>query len=236
MKRGNINMKIGLIGAMEAEIDAYRKSITNLKVKKNNIFTFYTGKFHGHEIVLLKSGVGKVFSAMISQHLIDKFNVKMILFTGVGGSLNKKLEIGDVVVGVDSVHHDFDATALGFPRGNISYTNYRFFKAEEKLVKLALQANVGKHKIIAGRILTGDQFMTKKEKQKNKYLVEELKGDCIEMEGAAVAQVCNVNNIPHLIIRTVSDKANGTAVKDYNQFTPLVAENSFKIVEYLVKK
>jgi adenosylhomocysteine nucleosidase len=229
-------MKIGIIGAMDAEIEAYRKNIKNLKVHKNKIFTFYTGKFHNHEIVLVKSGVGKVFASMICQHLIDKFGIKMVLFTGVGGSLNRSLKIGDVVVGKDSVHHDFDATALGFPRGNISYTDYRFFKADDKLVKSALKTKIDGHKIISGRILTGDQFMTQKEKRKNKYLVNELKGDCIEMEGAAVAQVCCINNIPHLIIRTVSDKANGTAVKDYNEFFPLVAENSFKIVDWIVKK
>ncbi len=226
-------MRIGIIGAMDAEIVIYKKAIKNLKIHKNKIFTFYTGKFHNHEIVLVKSGVGKVFASMICQHLIDKFNVSMVLFTGVGGSLNPSLKIGDVVVSVDSAHHDFDATALGFSRGNISYTRYRFFPADKKLVKLALTAPV-EHKIIAGRILTGDQFMTQKEKRKNKYLVEELKGDCIEMEGAAVAQVCCVNEIPHLIIRTVSDQANGTAVKDYNKFFPVVAENSFKIVDWIV--
>ena len=220
---------------MDAEILAYRKAIKNLKVHKNKIFTFYTGRFHSHDVVLVKSGVGKVFATMICQHLIDKFNVKMVLFTGVGGSLNKTLEIGDVVASVDSVHHDFDAVALGFPRGNISYTKYRFFPADKKLLKLALSAPV-EHKIIAGRILTGDQFMTQKEKLKNKYLVEELKGDCIEMEGAAVGQVCHVNGIKHLIIRTVSDQANGTAVQDYNKFFPVVAENSFKIVDWIVSK
>ena len=82
--------------------------------------------------------------------------------------------------------------------------------------------------------MTGDQFLTHKEKQEYRYLTEELKGDCVEMEGAAVAQVCVINEIPHLIVRTVSDKADGTAVQDYNQFFPIVANNSFKIVEFVV--
>lgn len=227
-------MNIGIIGAMDEEIKMYKEHLTDKKEIKYKTLTFYTGKLQGKEVVVVKSGVGKVFAAMICQYLIDRFNVNLVLFTGVGGSLNPTLEIGDVVVSVDSVHHDFDAMALGFSRGNISYTKYRFFKADTRLVELALKAKVGKHKVIAGRILTGDQFLTHKEKQEHKYLTKELKGDCVEMEGAAVAQVCVINEIPHLIVRTMSDKADGTAVEDYNRFFPVVAHNSFKIVEWVV--
>ena len=228
-------MKIGLIGAMDDEIKMYKEHLTERKEVTYKAMAFYIGKLQEKDVVVVKSGVGKVFAAMICQYLIDRFKVNMVLFTGVGGSLNPALEIGDVVVSVDSVHHDFDAVALGFPRGNISYTDYRFFKAEKKLVDLALKAKVGQHKVIAGRILTGDQFLTHKEKQEYKYLTEELKGDCVEMEGAAVAQVCVINEIPHLIVRTISDKADGTAVEDYNKFTPMVAHNSFKIVEWVLE-
>mgnify|MGYP001584314572 FL=1 len=219
-------MIIGIIGAMDDEIKMYKEHLTNMKEVHYKTLTFYTGKLQGKDVVVVKSGVGKVFAAMICQYLIDRFNVTTVLFTGVGGSLNPTLEIGDVVVSRDSVHHDFDAIALGFPRGNIAYTQYRFFKADTRLIELALKAKVGEHKVIAGRILTGDQFLTHKEKQEHTYLVEELKGDCVEMEGAAVAQVCVINEIPHLIVRTVSDKADGTAVEDYNTFTPIVAHNS----------
>ena len=228
-------MVIGIIGAMDEEIDAYRKHLSNLKEESWKIFTFYKGKLNGNDVVVVKSGVGKVFAAMICQILIDKYKVDTILFTGVAGALNKKLEIGDVVVSVDSVHHDFNAVPLGFKRGQISYTNYRFFGAEKKLVDLALKVDISPHKIIKGRVLTGDQFFTQSERKKHKYLTEELCGDCIEMEGAAVAQVCNINQIPHLIVRTVSDKANGTAVKDYKKFKAVVASNSFKVVEGIIK-
>ncbi|MBI2151486.1 5'-methylthioadenosine/adenosylhomocysteine nucleosidase [Candidatus Woesearchaeota archaeon] len=219
---------------MDTEIAMYKEHLTQIKEVYYKTLIFYTGKLHGKEVVVVKSGVGKVFAAMICQYLIDRFKVGMVLFTGVGGSLNLKLEIGDVVVSSDSVHHDFDATALGFPRGKVSYSKYRFFKADEKLVKLALQAKLAKGRIIKGRILTGDQFLTHKEKKKNKYLIEELRGDCIEMEGAAIAQVCVINEIPHLIVRTISDKADGTAVEDYNNFFPVVAKNSFEIVNWVI--
>ena len=198
-------------------------------------FTLYKGKFNNKNVVLVKSGVGKTFASMICQRLIDKFNIKTVLFTGVGGSLNKELDIGDVVISEDSVYHDFDATKLGFKLGQISYTNYRFFKADKTLLKLALKANINNHKIIKGRILTGDQFFTLREKIAKKYLTKELKGDCIEMEGAAIAQVCTLNKIPHLIIRSMSDKANKSAVQDYNKFTKIVAHNSFAIIDHILK-
>lgn len=228
-------MVIGIIGAMDEEITVYLENIKNKKEQKWNDFLFYEGLLNNKKIVLVKSGVGKVFSAMICQKLIDNYDIDQIIFTGVGGSLNNNLEIGDVIVSTDSCHHDFDAQPLGFKRGQISYTDYRFFKSDEKLLKIALNAKLEGHKITKGRILTGDQFMTHKDKADKKYLYDELKGDCIEMEGASVAQVCSVNKIPHIIIRSVSDKADGTAVADYDKFRFIVAKNSFKIVDYILK-
>jgi len=229
-------MVIGIIGAMDEEVAVYLYHLQNKKTKKWNIFTFYEGKMYGKDVVIVKSGVGKVFAAMVSQKLIDAYNVESVIFTGVGGSLNNELAIGDVVVSVDSCHHDFDAQPLGFKRGQISYTDYRFFKADGKLLKLALSAKLDGHKILKGRILTGDQFMTHKDKEEKRYLHEELEGDCVEMEGAAVAQVCHMNTIPHVIIRSVSDKADGSAVADYDKFRFIVAENSFKIVDHMLRK
>lgn len=230
-----MNTKIGIIGAMDDEISMYIDHIRDMKENKWKIFTFYEGKFNDRDVVLVKSGVGKVFAAMICQYLIDHYRVGMVLFTGVGGSLNKTLRIGDVVVSTDAAHHDFDATELGFKRGQISYTDYRFFPADDRLVNLALTADIPGHKIIKGRILTGDQFFSKRERKKHKYLYDELQGDCIEMEGAAVAQVCNMNEIPYLVIRTMSDNADDNAVIDYNTFKSIVAHNSFRIVEHIVK-
>jgi len=226
---------IGIIGAMDEEIEAYKRQIPELEETKWKIFTFYTGKFHDQDVVIVKSGVGKVFAAMVCQYMIDTYHVDTVLFTGVGGSLNPTLNIGDVVVSTDSVHHDFNATPLGFERGQISYTDYRYFEADRRLVDLALETVIEGKKIIAGRILTGDQFFTQADKESHDYLRTELQGDCIEMEGAAVAQVCHINEIQHLIVRTVSDKADGTAVEDYNTFRFTVAENSYKVVERVVR-
>ena len=222
------------MGAMDEEIESYLRHLKDRKETEWKIFRFYTGKLWEKDVVIIKTGVGKVFSAMICQHLIDKYNVELVLFTGVGGALNKQLNIGDVVVSIDSVHHDMDVKSLGFERGRIPYTNYRFFKAERQLVEKALKADLSPNKIIRGRILTGEQFFTHADKDDKKYLTEELKGDCIEMEGAAVAQVCVVNEIPHIIIRTITDSANGDAFEDFTRFKPIVASNSFKVVEKIL--
>ncbi len=129
-----------------------------------------------------------------------------------------------------------DVQALGFSRGTIPYTDYRVFAADDKLRTIASEVRLSRKKIMEGRILTGDQFMTEKETKRRKYLTEDLKGDAIEMEGGAVAMVCTLNRVPFLVVRTISDKADGTAPKDFNRFMPVVAKNSFKVVSSLVRK
>lgn len=233
--------KIGIIGAMDEEIATYLQHLKKTKTKEYYSFTFYEGTLNNQSVVIVKSGVGKVFAAMITQYLIDTFKVKTILFTGVAGALNKNIQIGDLVIGKDSMYHDFDATALGFQRGKISYTNLRIFPANKELLKSALNTKLDKNnffsgRIITGRILTGDQFFTQSQRNKHNYFTAELHGDCIEMEGAAVAHVCTINNIPHLIIRTISDQADGKAVQDYNRFKSVVAQNSFAIINKLISE
>jgi adenosylhomocysteine nucleosidase len=227
--------RIGIIGAMDAEIEEYLKHLSGKKEITWQIFKFYLGKINGRNVVIVKSGVGKVFAAMICQKLIDEFNVGKIIFSGVAGALNEKLNILDIVVAKDLISHDMDATAMGFKRGEIPYSGLRFFDCSNELKKIALGAKIDDNKIIEGRILTGDQFFSNKDRKKNKYLTKELEGDAIEMEGAAVAQVCTVNNIPFLVIRSISDRANDKAAGDFTSFINLAAKNSFKIVEYILK-
>jgi len=223
-----------IIGALDAEIKEYLKHLKKLKKNTYGKSIFYEGQFCGKNVVIAKSGVGKVFAAMTTQKLINNYNLKSVILTGVGGGLNKKLKIGDIVVGKDCVQHDLDVIELNFPRGTIPYTNYRFFKTDPKLRSLAL-ATPTKHIIYEGRVLTGDQFLTKKQIKKYNYLIDELKGDIIEMEGAAVGQVCFLNNIPFLIIRTVSDKADSKASINFNKFLPEVVNNSFHVVSHILK-
>jgi 5'-methylthioadenosine/S-adenosylhomocysteine nucleosidase len=227
---------IGIIGALDEEINAFLDHLENKKETKWNGFTFFEGEILGKKVVLVKSGIGKVFASLVCQKLIDTYAPEKIIFTGVAGSLNNELEIGDVVVGKDAVQHDLDGAYLGAKLGQIPYTDYRFFKADEKLVKIALEAIPEGHKIISGRVLTGDQFITQKEKSEKQKIFEELEGDCIEMEGASVGQVCTINNIPFVIIRSISDKADGSDARDFDKFKHIAAENSSKVVLRILEK
>ncbi len=220
---------------MDTEIDEFQKYAQVSNEIVWNEFKFREARLLDKNIVIVKSGVGKVFAAMICERLIDEFNPTAVIFTGVGGALNKELEIGDVVVSRDCIQHDLDAEALGFPRGEIPFTKHRIFTADKHLRKYALLTKIQERKIIEGRILTGDQFITKKEMQNHRYLIDELKGDAIDMEGGSIAQVCTINKIPFIIIRTMSDKANGDAVQDFNKFAVEVAKNSYKVVSSVLK-
>ncbi len=223
------------MGALDAEIDEYIKLLENQKIKKWREFIFYEGLFCGKNIVIVKSGMGKVLAALTTQKLIDTYYPEVVIFTGVAGGLNIKHNIGDVIVAKDCIQHDFDARELGSARGAIPYTDYRFFETDQYLRTLALSAKLPQT-IHEGRVLTGDCFLTKKEINENNYLTEELRGDVVEMEGASVGQVCTVNKVPFLIIRTISDKANEEASIDFNKFLPLVAKNSFHLVSHILNE
>ena len=228
------NDLIVLIGALDAEINEYVKHLRNTVVHHWKEFTFYEGVLEGKSVVICKSGVGKVFAAVVTQKLIDVYQPSCVLFTGVAGGLSSKLQVGDIVVAKDCIQHDLNACGLGFPRGAVPYTNYRFFTTNERLKKLALTAP-SQHAIHEGRILTGDHFITKSELIEFQYLTDELQGDAVEMEGAAVGQVCTINEIPFLIIRTISDKANEEAAVSFNAFLPVVANNSFEVVGHILR-
>jgi 5'-methylthioadenosine/S-adenosylhomocysteine nucleosidase len=192
-------------------------------------------RFADREAVLVKSGVGKVFCALVAQRLIDLFAPKALLFTGVAGALNPDYAIGDVVVSRDCLQHDVDGRALGFSRGTLLYTKWQALPADPELVRLALSAKADGHRIWQGRIVTGDQFMNRDQINHHRYLMDELKGDAVEMEGGALAQVAAVNKIPYAVIRTLSDRADGDAVHDFTRFLPVIAKNSYAVAKRILE-
>ena len=225
---------IGIIGSMDSEIEKYLQEAKTNQTVHWNSFQFYEAQLFGKNVVIVKSGVGKVFAAMVCERLIDEYKMKAIIFTGVAGALDRELNIGDVVISSDCIQYDMDVEALGFSRGTIPYTNYRTFVADPTLRKLAMSAKLERNKIVECRILTGDQFLTKKETDEDAYLTKELKGCAVEMEGGSVGQVCTLSQVPFLIVRTISDKADGTALEDFTKFLPIVAQNSFEIVKTIL--
>lgn len=219
---------------MDAEISEFLVHAEIVAQENWHGFIFYTVRLQGREAILVKCGVGKVFAALVSQHLIDAYSPDALIFTGVAGALNPEYAIGDVVIGRECIQHDVDGIALGFARGRLLYTEYQTFAGDPAMLKAALGAQLDGHKIRAGRILTGDQFMTRTEINHHRYLMDELAGDAVEMEGGALAQVCAVNGIPYLVVRTISDRADGDAVEDFTRFLPVVAHNSFAVVRQIL--
>lgn len=226
--------RFGLIGAMDEEIRLILAKMDHKETVIKAGIHFYTGVFAGKSVVLCKSGVGKVNAAMTTQILIDSFEASQMLFTGVAGALHPQLNIGDIVISSECTQHDMDVTALGFPRGVIPYQEVSTFSADSGLVSLAERACLDLEvNFVKGKVLSGDQFIA--DTQLVTQLRSELNGACAEMEGAAVAQVCYMNNIPYVIIRSMSDKADGSAHINFEEFTVEASQRSYAIVERILQ-
>lgn len=230
-------MKIGIIGAMNEEVVELKEAMEISSLEKKGNLTFYIGKIENKEIVLVECGIGKVNAAICATILIDHFGVNKVLFTGVAGALNPDINIGDTVISTDLLEHDFDATAFGYEAGVIPRMGVSRFKADDELQKLAVSVAkeaFGNEKVWQGTILSGDVFVASVDRIKN--LREKFNGECVEMEGASVAHVCYLFEIPFLIIRSISDKANHDAESNFNEFVKIAATNSKVIIENILKE
>ena len=194
--------------------------------------TFYFGRLAGREVVAAKTGVGKVFSAMTTQRLIDICKPECILFGGIAGSINPEYGIGDLVIARDCMQYDFDATRFHFKLGEIPYEGIREIPCDPKLARIALSWSSGETAVHQGRILTGDRFLA--DKSSHSSLIEELGGDAVEMEGAGVGIVSHVNRVPFLLIRVISDKADGEVPINFKAFLRGASITLFDVVCHLL--
>ena len=185
---------------------------------------------------MVVGGVGKVNSAVHAQLLISKFDADMLIFTGVAGSLDPKIDICDIVVSTDCVQHDVEASALGYAPGEIPYQEVSFFEADTALREAAVRAvreAAPEVHVFEGRIASGDQFVSSAEDKER--IVSTFGALCCEMEGAAVAHVAWLNDVPFVVIRAISDKADGSAHMDYPTFVAQAADRSASIVTHLLE-
>ncbi|EFU41661.1 Adenosylhomocysteine nucleosidase [Paenibacillus vortex V453] len=225
---------IGLIGAMDEEVELLLGQLENKVTTVKAGVTYASGTLHGKQVVVCKSGVGKVNAAVTTQILIDSFGVSKILFTGVAGALHPDLNIGDIVISSSCMQHDMDVTPLGFARGMIPYQEVSDFPADQSLIELAEEAckELSVDHYVIGKVLSGDQFIASRETVQTLY--EDLNGACAEMEGSAVAQVCYMNHVPYVVIRSMSDKADGSAHVNFPEFTVKASRRSHEIVNYML--
>ncbi|MCD7807472.1 MAG: 5'-methylthioadenosine/adenosylhomocysteine nucleosidase [Lachnospiraceae bacterium] len=229
--------KIGIIGAMELEVAALKEQMNCTRRLTRAGMDFWEGTLNGAEVVIVQSGIGKVLAGICVQILADQFHVTHIINTGVAGSLNAALDIGDIVVSQDAVYHDFDVTKLGYQPGQVPGRDTVSFPADPALIAAAAESckrvNPDIHCIV-GRIASGDQFISDQE-TKNR-IISMFAGFCAEMEGCAIAQAATVNKIPFVIIRAISDKADDSAQMDYPAFEKAAAHHSALLVADLVRK
>ena len=221
---------------MEIEVAILKGKLENARITKIGPMEFFEGRLSGCDVVIVMCGVGKVHAAMCTQVLCSNFGVTHIVNTGVAGSLDAALDIGDVLVSTDAVQHDMDVHYLDYDVGRVPGLDTTAFAADEKLMKLAFEDSEalrpGHTKL--GRVATGDQFVCSDE-QKAK-IISDTGASCTEMEGGAIAQVAYVNQVPFVILRAISDKADGSAELDYPTFEKMAAANCAAVTEALAKR
>ena len=221
---------IGIIGAMEVEVAILKEKMEDVRIIKKASMDFYEGILAGKKVVVVRSGIGKVNAGICAQILADVFSVEAIINTGIAGSLNKDINIGDIVLSTDVVQHDMDATGFGYRKGQIPRMPVFYFAADEKLRQLAAEVcrEVNPDiQVFEGRIASGDQFVC--DQGVKDGIVSEFAAYATEMEGAAIGQAAYLNEIPFLVIRAISDKADGSAQMDYSEFEKKAIEHSVKL-------
>jgi adenosylhomocysteine nucleosidase len=247
-------MKIGIIGAMDEELIPIRAIIQNLEKLEKGKRTFWHGSAHGHEIYLTRCDPGKVNAVIAAQQLIDHFSLEAIFNMGSSGALAPELEVGDLVVASEFIQHDFDVTDWGLKpgemmfdilmsneSGQMQFRSQQVFHAHAELTEKAVRIaqsieltplNGHSPKTHTGRILSGDQFIGQREKAQG--LWDTHQGLCTDMEAAAIAHTCEVNEVPFLCIRAISDKADHSAVVSFTDFLVGATSNYGKIFDRLL--
>lgn len=229
--------KIGIIGAMEMEVETLKAQLQGRKTTTAARMEFCEGTLNGVSVVVVRSGVGKVNAAACTQILADRFGVDAVINTGVAGSLDARIDIGDIVISTDVVHHDVDATLFGYAPGEVPQLGVKAFPADEALAQAAQRAcrkAAPEISVLRGRVASGDQFIVSREKKEQIRTV--FDGMCTEMEGAAIAQTAWLNQIPFIVVRAISDKADESAQVEYPVFEEQAARHCAAMIGELMKE
>ena len=226
-------MKIGIIGAMQMEVDELKEALSNTTNVEYSGVTFVCGKMNEVEVVAAVCGVGKVFAAICAEAMILKFGVDMVINIGVAGSLTKDLGVLDVALADQVVQHDMDTSPIGDPVGLLSGINEIFLKTDAKMRALMQECLEDKHiKYLVGTVATGDKFIATDEKRV--WIRNHFGAIAAEMEGGSIGHVCYINKVPFLILRSISDSDGGAM--DYQTFAEKAAIQSIEVVVEFIQK
>ena len=229
-------MKIGIIGAMDVEVANLKEAMKKEREVVRAGMRFCEGTIGGTEVVVVQCGIGKVNAGLCVQILCDLFDVTHLINTGVAGSLDEEINVGDVVVSIDAMYHDMDVTGLGYVPGQVPQMDVLSFAADPMLREAAVKAcreaapEIG---VFEGRVVSGDQFIC--DRAKKNEIKKIFGGLCTEMEGAAIAQAAYVNGVPFVIVRAISDKADESVIVAYDVFEAQAARHCTSIIEHMVK-
>ncbi len=227
---------IGIIGAMEEEVAQLKEMMTEVTIIKKAGMAFNQGLLQGKKVVVVRSGVGKVNAAACTQILVDLFQVDAIINTGIAGSLKAEIDIGDIVISTDVLHHDVYACYFGYEPGEVPQLGRLSFPADETLgdlcEKICREVNP-EINTYRGRVVSGDQFVASDPEKKR--IIDQFHGYCTEMEGAAIGQTAWLNEIPFIILRAISDKADNSATMDYPTFEKRAIAHCVNLTVGLVK-
>ena len=237
MNREMDGNKTGIIGAMEEEVNLLKDTASITRTTKIAEMEYCEGEIGGKPVVIVQCGMGKVNAGICASTLINVFGCTRIINTGVAGSLDNQLDIGDIVVSVDAVQHDFDVEVIGFAKGEIPFTGLYAFRADDALRAEALQAvreAVPDIHVYEGRVCSGDQFIATSEQKDT--IRANFGGMCCEMEGAAIAQACYLNGTPFVVIRAISDKSDGSQSVEFETFKKSAADNCARTVRRMLEE
>ena len=230
-------MKIGIIAAEQEEFESILEEMKEEDRKEIYELTFVKGKIKEKACILVKGGVGKVNAARATQILIDNFKPDYIINVGVAGGLNPMLNIGDIVIGETLVQHDFDITAFGHTKGYIPGVGDKIYSDEYLINKIEEAIGNQEERVYnyeKGVIASGDIFCTEIPMRDKIYA--KFNAECVEMEGAAIAQVCSLCNVPFVVIRSISDTPNGKNEVTYQQFIELASKRCANILKEFLKE
>ncbi|MEE1224258.1 MAG: 5'-methylthioadenosine/adenosylhomocysteine nucleosidase [Clostridia bacterium] len=229
-------MRIGIIGAMDIEVQALKEMMDNPQVEKISSVEFYSGKIMNIDTVVAVAGVGKVNAAVCAQTMILKYAPDYIINTGVAGGLSPELEIGDIAVADKVCEHDMDTSPVGDELGFITGINKVYMECDKDIVKLMYDAAnaVDDIKAISGTVASGDQFIAS-DAQRN-FIKENFNAIAAEMEGASIGHVCTMNGVKFGVLRAISDGANSDSVVDFPTFTKMAVKNTVEIIKNMFEK
>ena len=229
-------MKIGIIGAMDVEVAKLTREMVREREVEKAGMRFSEGRIGNTPVVVVRCGIGKVSAGLCVQVLCDLFDVTHVINTGIAGSLDDEINIGDVVVSIDAVYHDMDVTGLGYAPGQVPQIDTLAFPADGMLREAAVKAcreaapEIG---VFEGRVVSGDQFIC--DRAQKDRIAGTFGGLCTEMEGAAIAQAAYLNGVPFVIVRAISDKADESVHVTYEEFEAKAAEHCASIVGHMVR-